>query len=180
MIIFSKYHYCALVVLALTIGPINQGYAHPGHADPVTISRTTLVYLQKLVPHYLEVQKHLAASKLNDKIKSAAEAMQRLAEKASEKESDPSGKKMYKAVTKSASFIQAAGTIDAAREAFAELNDQLLPFFDNWPSHLIEQDLVLYICKETKQWWMQPNGEKIADPYRGADIHCGNLVEKTG
>ncbi len=175
---YLKQSHLAALLLALGLAPIGQGYAHPGHADPVTISRATHIYMQKLVPHYLTIQKALAAGELSDKAKGAAEAIQRLAKKARKKESDSSGKKMYKGVAKAAGFISSAGTIDAAREEFDELNNILMPFFDHWPSHILEHDLVLYTCKETTQWWLQPNGEKAADPYRGASVVCDKLIEK--
>jgi len=166
-----------LLMLAL-MAPLSQSYAHPGHADPVTISRSTHVYMQKLVPHYLKIQKGLAAGELSDEVKGAAEAIKRLVGKARKKESDSSGKKMYKAVAKAADFIAKAGDVDTAREEFSELNDRLMPFFDRWPNHILEHDLVLYTCKESKQWWLQANGDKVADPYRGASVACSDLVEK--
>ncbi len=168
----------AALLLALTLAPISQSYAHPGHADPVTISRATHVYMQKLVPHYLTIQKALAAGELTDEARGAAEAIQRLVKKARKKENNPSGKKMYKGVAKAAGFIASAGSVDAAREEFDELNNILMPFFDNWPSHILEHDLVLYTCKETTQWWLQANGDKAADPYRGASVTCDTLTEK--
>lgn len=167
-----------LLLVALVLAPLNQSFAHPGHADPVTISRSTHVYMQKLVPHYLEIQKGLAAGEVSDAVKGAAEAIQRLVKKARKKESDPSGKKMYKGVAKAAGFISSASSLDSAREEFDELNNIMMPFFDNWPNHLLEHDLVLYTCKETTQWWLQANGDKVADPYRGAAAHCSDLVEK--
>lgn len=168
----------APLLLMLAFAPLSQSYAHPGHADPVTISRTTHVYMQKLIPHYLKIQQGLAAGELNETVKGAADAIQRLAKKARKKESDASGKKMYKSVGKNVGFIAVAGDVDAAREEFAELNDALMPFFDNWPNHILEHDLVLYTCKETKQWWLQANGDKVADPYRGAAVTCTDLTEK--
>lgn len=167
-----------LWVMMLALIPLGQSHAHPGHADPVTISRSTHVYMQKLIPHYLKIQKGLAAGDLNEDVKGAADAIKRLAGKARKKESDPSGKRMYKAVAKAAGFIAQASDINNAREEFAELNDVLMPFFDNWPNHILEHDLVLYTCKETKQWWLQANGDKVADPYRGAGVPCASLVEK--
>ncbi len=169
----------ALLLLGtLAAAPMTAPLAHPGHADPVTISRATHAYMQKIVPHYLKIRKALAAGELNDDVKGAAEAIERLAKKARRKESDPSGKKMYKGVAKSAGFIASATDLASAREEFAELSDTLLPFFDHWPSHILEHDLVLYTCKETKQWWLQANGEKVADPYRGAGVKCNELTEK--
>ncbi len=166
------------LVLVLVSVPVGQSFAHPGHADPVTISRSTHIYMQKLVPHYLTIQKALAAGELTDEAKGAAEAIQRLVKKARKKESDPSGKKMYKGVAKAAGFINSASSLDAAREEFDELNNILMPFFDHWPSHILEHDLVLYTCEETKQWWLQANGDRVADPYRGASVVCEKLTEK--
>jgi len=168
----------ALLLLVLALAPLSQSLAHPGHADPVTISRSTHIYMQKLVPHYLIVQKGLAVGEVNEAVKGAADAIQRLVKKARKKESDPSGKKMYKGVGKAAGFISSASSLDAAREEFSELSDILLPFFDSWPNHILEHDLVLYTCKESKQWWLQANGDKVADPYRGATAHCADLIEK--
>lgn len=165
----------AMLALALTS---QQGYAHPGHADPVTISRSSGVYLEKLVPHYLKVQKALAQDAFTEETKGAASAIERLTKEANAKEKDPSGRKMFGSVSKSAGSISAAGGIEAAREAFASLNDELLPFFDSWPSHLLAHDLVLYTCHDTEQWWLQANGDKVADPYRGASVRCDDLVEK--
>lgn len=156
----------------------HQIYAHPGHADPVTISRATNVYLQKLVPHYLKIQKALSQDGLTDEVKGAAGAIERLMKEAGAKERDSSGRKMYVAVAKSAGSISAAAGIEEAREAFSELNDELLPFFASWPSHLLAHDLVLYTCNDTEQWWMQANGDKVADPYRGSSVHCADLVER--
>ncbi len=170
--------YNVLLLLILSLIPLSQSYAHPGHADPVTISRDTHVYMQKMVPHYLKVQKALAAGELSAEAKGAADAIQRLVKKARKKESDASGKKMYKGVAKAAGFISSATSIDAAREEFDELNNILMPFFDSWPSHILEHDLVLYTCKETTQWWLQANGDKVADPYRGASASCAELTEK--
>jgi hypothetical protein len=163
------------VLLALTG---QHGHAHPGHADPVTISRSSGVYLEKLLPHYLKVQKALAQGVFTEETQGAADAIQRLTKEAGAKEKDPSGRKMFGAVSKAAAAIGAADGIDAAREAFAALNDELLPFFDSWPSHLLAHDLVLYTCDDTEQWWLQANGDKVADPYRGASVRCGKLVEK--
>jgi hypothetical protein len=168
----------ALLLLVLALAPLSHSVAHPGHADPVTISRSTHVYMQKLVPHYLKIQKALAVGELNAEAKDAAEAIQRLIKKARKKEKDPSGKRMYKGVAKAAGFISAASNLETAREEFAELSDILLPFFDSWPNHILEHDLVLYTCKETKQWWLQANGDKVADPYRGASVTCADLTEK--
>ncbi len=172
----QKYNFLLLFILALA--PLSQSYAHPGHADPVTISRDTHVYMQKLIPHYLKVQKALAAGELSAEAKGAADAIQRLVKKARKKESDSSGKKMYKGVAKAAGFISSATSIDTAREEFDELNNILMPFFDHWPSHILEHDLVLYTCKETEQWWLQANGDTVADPYRGASVACTELTEK--
>ncbi len=167
-----------MLLLMLTLLPLDQSYAHPGHADPVTISRSTHIYMQKLIPHYLTIQKPLAADELSEATKEAAEAIKRLVKKARKKESDPSGKKMYKGVAKAAGFISSASSLGAAREEFGELNNVLMPFFDNWPNHILEHDLILYTCEETKQWWLQANGEKAADPYRGASVICPDLIEK--
>lgn len=164
----------SLSLLALS----HQGYAHPGHADPVTISRASSVYLQKLVPHYLKVQKALAQGAFTDETRGAASAIERLMKEANAKEKDPSGRKMFGAVAKSAGSIGAAAGIDEARAEFSGLNDELLPFFDSWPSHLLAHDLVLYTCHDTEQWWLQANGDKSADPYRGSSVHCSDLVEK--
>ncbi len=172
----QKYNFLLLFILALA--PLGQSYAHPGHADPVTISRDTHVYMQKLIPHYLKVQKALAAGELSAEAKGAADAIQRLVKKARKKESDSSGKKMYKGVAKAAGFISSATSIDTAREEFDELNNILMPFFDHWPTHILEHDLVLYTCKETEQWWLQANGDTVADPYRGASVACAELTEK--
>ncbi len=170
---------CLPLLSTLALALLSQlGYAHPGHADPVTISRASNVYLQKLVPHYLKVQKALSLDAFTDEVKEAASAIERLTKEAGAKEKDPSGRKMFGAVTKSAGSISAAAGIDAARAGFAELNDELLPFFDSWPSHLLAYDLVLYTCNDTKQWWLQVNGDKVADPYRGSSVRCDDLTEK--
>ena len=167
-----------LLILTLAPAPLGTVNAHPGHADPITISRDTHVYMQKLVPPYLKIQSALAEGELNETVKEAADAIKQLVDNAWEKERDPSGKRMYKGVAKAAGFVAAANNIDVAREAFAEFNDTLLPFFDSWPNHILEHNLVLYICKETKQWWLQTKGDKAADPYRGASVPCVDLVEK--
>lgn len=177
-ILLKSLNRITMLLLVLALIPLSQGYAHPGHADPVTISRGTHVYMQKLVPHYIKIQKALAADTLDQDVKGAADAIERLANKAHEIESDPSGKKMYDVVAKSAGAIATASSVESAREAFAELNDKLLLFFNNWPSHILEHDLVLYTCKETKQWWLQANGDEVADPYRGSSVSCADLVEK--
>lgn len=167
-----------LLLLILMLVPMSQSLAHPGHADSVTISRTTHVYMQELIPHYLNIQKGLAAGELSAPVKEAAGNIWQLVKKARKKESDPSGKKMYKGVAKAAGLINTANDLKAAREAFDELNDILLPFFDNWPNHIKEHELVLYTCKETKQWWLQLSDDTAADPYRGVGITCVNLTEK--
>ena len=167
-----------LLLLTLVFAPLGQSYAHPGHAGPVTISRSTHAYMQKVVPHYLKIQKGLAAGELSDEIKGAAQAIERLLKKAGKKETDASGKKMYKGVAKAAGLIMAASDVNAARKTFAGLSDTLLPFFDSWPNHILEHDLVLYTCKETEQWWLQANGDAVADPYRGAGVVCSDLTEK--
>lgn len=166
------------LLLALILAPLHQIHAHPGHADPVTISRGSNVYMKNLVPHYLKLQKALAGDDLTEEAKGAAGAIERLAKEAHAKEKDPSGKKMFDAVARSAGAIGAAAGIEDAREGFAELNDSLLPFFDSWPSHLLAHDLVLYTCEDTEQWWMQANGDTVADPYRGSSIRCADLTEK--
>ncbi len=175
---YFKHSRHAILLLALGLTPLSQSYAHPGHADPVTISRDTHVYMQKLVPHYLKIQQGLAAGELNETVSGAADAIQRLVKKARKKESDSSGKKMYKGVAKAAGFINSASSLEAAREEFDELNNILMPFFDHWPNHILEHDLVLYTCKETEQWWLQANGDKAADPYRGTSVSCTDLIEK--
>lgn len=167
-----------IVISALSLSNIGGVAAHPGHAAPVTISRVTHVYLQNIIPYYLKIQKGLARGEMSGDVKGAAEEIKRLAAKARRKEIDPSGKKMYKGVALAAEFISVASTIRVARKEFAELNDTLMPFFDKWPSHILEHDLVLYTCKETKQWWLQGSSEKAADPYRGAAAHCADLTEK--
>lgn len=165
-------------LLILTVLTAQQIHAHPGHADPVTISRSSSMYLQNLVPHYLKLQKAFAQGVFTEETQGAADAIQRLTREAAGKEKDPSGRKMFGAVSKAAAAISAAEGIDAAREAFVSLNDELLPFFDSWPSHLLAHDLVMYTCKDTEQWWLQANGDKVADPYRGASVRCEALVEK--
>ncbi len=167
-----------LLLLMLIFTPLSQSVAHPGHADPVTISRNTHVYMQELVPHYLTIQKELAAGNLSDIAKMAASNIQRLVKKARKKESDSSGKKMYKGVAKAAGFINSATDLGGAREEFDELNNIMMPFFDNWPSHIQEHNLVLYTCKETTQWWLQSRDTSVADPYRGAEVVCTDLIEK--
>ena len=134
--------------------------------------------MQKLVPHYLKVQKALSEGVFTDETKGAASAIERLMKEANSKEKDPSGRKMFGAVAKSAGSISAATEIEAARAEFSSLNDELLPFFDSWPSHLLAHDLVLYTCNDTEQWWLQANGDKVADPYRGSSVHCNDLTEK--
>ena len=168
----------SLWIVALALSPFGPVNAHPGHADPVTISRDTHTYMQKLVPHYLKIQKGLVVGELNDEIKGAAQAIERLAQKGRKKETDRTGIKMYKGVAKAAGFIAAANDVDTARVEFAELSDILLPFFDSWPNHIQEHNLVLYTCKETKQWWLQVNSDAVADPYRGSGVACANLIEK--
>ncbi len=173
-------NYKLFLLIVLALSPVGQALSHPGHDDPVTISRATHVYMQNIVPHYLEIQKGLAADILSDAVKDAAKSIETIAKKARRKESDSSGKKMYKGVAKSAAFIHSAVSVSAARLEFDELNNTLMPFFDHWPSHIKEHDLVLYTCNDTEQWWLQKNGEEPADPFRGGSVGCSDLVEKEG
>lgn len=158
--------------------------AHPGHAhsfgeaDPVTISRSTHVYMQEIVPHYLKIQHDLAADQFGDAVKNSAKEIERVATTAHEKETSRSGKKMYKGVAQYAAEIHSSADIKTVRDTFVKLNDILLPFFDTWTSHISEHNMVLYTCKDTKQWWLQVNNEKPADPYRGASAQCKELSKK--
>ena len=158
--------------------------AHPGHAhsfgeaDPVTISRNTHNYLLEVISHYLKIQQDLTADKFSDTVKNSAKEIERVATSAAKKESSRSGKKMYKGVAKSAAEIHSTADIKTARETFVKLNDIFLPFFDTWTIHLSQQNLVLYTCKDTKQWWLQSKDEEPADPYRGASAECKELSKK--
>lgn len=152
-------------------------FAHPGHDDPVTISRGSIVYLREIIPHYLLIQEKLSAGSFDDETVKAAMEIKKVTEEASHKEKDPSGRRMFNGVASSSDFISRATTIDEARERFSTLNDKLLPFFDAWPSHIKENGLILYTCKGSKKWWMQRPGAP-ASPYGEDAKTCGELTQK--
>lgn len=165
------------LITALLMIPQTDISAHPGHADPVTISRSSIVYIQQIVPYYLKIQEKLASGLLDDDIKKTALEINKAMEEAGSKEKDPSGKKMFKGVAVSADLIARAETIDEVRKGFRDLNDRLLPFFDNWPSHIKKHELVLYTCKSSKTWWLQRKGTP-ATPYNEDTKTCGQLLKK--
>ena len=168
------------MILFMTLFMISvreDAWAHPGHDDPVTISRSSNVYLQQIIPHYLTIQEGLAAGLFDEAVKYAAKVIKEIMEEATSKEKDPSGKKMFKGVAQAAGFIAASSNIDSSREGFSDLNDKLLPFFNGWPVHISKNGLILYTCKATKQWWLQRNGTPRG-PYGYSAETCGELEKK--
>lgn len=150
-------------------------FAHPGHADPVTISRSTAGYIKQIVAPYLQVQEALSAGRFDAPATAAAGQLQQLAGEANAKEKDPSGRRMYHEVGAAAARVAAAADLDTARRHFSGLNDALLPFFDSWPSYRAAHDVVIYVCKASEQWWMQRTGAALI-PYGGGAAACGDLV----
>jgi hypothetical protein len=160
------------VVLLL---PATAAFSHPGHADPVTISRGTATYIKQIVPVYLQVQQALSAGRFDADAGAAAGELKQLTSEAHGKEKDPSGKRMYHDVSQAAGALSRAADIDAARGHFADLNDVLLPFFDSWSSYRDAHDVVIYVCKTSERWWMQKKGAALI-PYAGGESACGELL----
>ncbi|KAF0193101.1 MAG: hypothetical protein FD165_204 [Gammaproteobacteria bacterium] len=163
------------VLAVLLLLPLGAALAHPGHADPVTISRNTAGDIKQIVPLYLQVQEALAAERFDAAAAAAAERLQHVAGEANGKEKDPSGQRMYRVVGATAGRIAQSPNIDTARRHFSDLSDALLPFLDSWPSHREAHGSVIYVCKTSEQWWMQKQGAAII-PYAGGMAACGELA----
>ncbi len=174
-------HSLKVFILVAIIALMNyeKAFPHPGHTESVAISRSSHPYLQKTILHYLKIQEHLAAAgSIGEELRTEAKAMKKIMERAAKKETDRSGKKMFKGVADSASLLIESTTIREVSEEFSQLSDILLPFFNDWPSHVREHNLILCICEKSKRWWLQ---KKItpSSPYKiGINDECGKLIVK--
>lgn len=165
----------ALAMLLMLVDAIGPVLAHPGHADPVTISRATAGHVKQLVGPYLQLHEALAAGRFDAAAADAASRVKQIAEQARDTETDASGKRMYRAVAAAAAELAAAPDLATARGHFSALNDALLPFFDAWQNYRSADDVIIYVCKSSEQWWMQKRGP-AALPYDGGMAACGELV----
>ncbi len=167
---------------------VSTAKAHEGHIHPPSIGRTTHPYLQACIPPYLRIQKALTASKLDDSVKKAAGELAKQAKSAAGQENEATGRAMLNGIVTGAQAIASAGSLDAARAGFGQVNKAMLPFFIIWSGHLNEHELSLFYCasKEALQnrdkidftrGWMQKEKEPKS-PYGAL---CSDLqVERGG
>ncbi len=173
MSMFKRFR-VALVAMPLLLAPV-AAMAHPGHGDPVTISRNSHSNIQQTVPAYVTIQEALAAGNLGP-VEQAANTIHKAMADGAKKEKVASGRKMFESVAASADFLAGAGDLETARAEFSDLNDALLEFFNKWPAHLEEHGLTLYSCADTEKAWMQKDGA-ANNPYTGGGAGCKELKQ---
>jgi len=162
------------LLVALAAAPAG---AHGGHIHAPSIGRITHPYLQACITPYLQVQAALAEGKLDDNVKQAAQKLGKQARSGAILEREASGRTMLMGVFTGAKAIVAAKNLEAARQAFGQINKAMLPFFIIWSSHLKEHHLNLFYCADkealakrdkidfTKGWMQQ--ADKPQNPYGG-------------
>ncbi len=165
----------SLLALPLLLVPVSSALAHPGHGDPVTISRSSHTFIQQTVPAYLTIQQALAAGQLGP-VEKAAETIHNSMMGGASNEKVASGRKMFEAVAASADLLIGAGDLETAKEEFSDLSDALLEFFNKWPAHMDEHGMTLYTCNKTEKAWLQKNGAP-QNPYTGGGAGCDQLTE---
>jgi len=167
------------VIITLLFCSISvAAYGHAGHFHPtdLRISRSTHSNMQASVSPYLKIQTALAQGKFDDTIRNAAKIIAKETGEAKETEHERTGRIMYEKINKAAKEIALAKDIKAARDAFTNLNNAVVPFFHTWTGHLTEHQLTLFECNDKKAGWLQ-KGSIPQDPYRGIDAHCQDLKE---
>ncbi len=180
---FTRGIIISALLVALAAPPAG---AHGGHIHAPSIGADTHSYLQKCIPHYLQIQTSLASGKLDGGAKQAAQAMAKLARTGAIAEKEASGRTMMMKMSGTAKKIAAAGDLESARQAFGEMNEPLLPFFIIWTTHLKEHNLKLFYCADKEalakrdkidfsKGWMQ----KADQPHSPYGALCSDLqVEK--
>lgn len=167
-----------ITVLLLYALAATSAWAHGGHIHPPSIGRSTHPYLQACIPPYLQIQKALSESLLDNGVKQAAKELAKQAQAGADQESEASGKAMMEGIASGARAISSAVDLKFARDGFRQINKAMLRFFKIWTSHLGEHGLTLFYCANAEQkaredkidfstGWMQ-KGNKPADPYKGA------------
>ncbi|MDR4509700.1 MAG: hypothetical protein MRJ65_15960 [Candidatus Brocadiaceae bacterium] len=156
-------------------------YAHEGHDHwtyaPVCIKKSTFVHLQSVLKAYEEVY-HLLASKESDGIEASAKKIMEAAQEGIQTERKGDGCYMMEHVFLGARELQRAETIQDAREAFASITSELMPFFISWPNQLKLNAVKLYRCKDDGYSWLQPEDSVLVCPYTSDELTSCKHIEE--
>ena len=156
-----------LVLVSLT--PASRMLAAPvtGVLDPIVREAAAAAAMAGVIDPYLRVQAKLAADTI-DGVKADATEIVTAAAKLG-KDGAP--------VSSAATQLQAATTIDAARDAFSNLTTALFTYADTTKTDL-GPDVRRTFCPMENKSWAQRNGE-IMNPYAGKKmLHCGVFTDK--
>jgi hypothetical protein len=138
-----------------------------GVIDPMLRAGVTAPAMSAVVDPYLRVQAKLAA----DTIDGLAADATAIAAAASKLGKDGA------AVATAAKQLQAAASIDAARDAFSNVTTALFAYADATKTDL-GPDVRRTFCPMENKSWAQKNGE-IMNPYAGKKmLHCGVFTDK--
>lgn len=153
----------------------HEGHDH-SHESVITIGKKTVVHLQSIISAYQEVYHHLVKKDLNSII-GLAQKLADAARQASQTEPKGAGRHMMQHVLESAENLKKAQGIQEAQEAFASMNNALLPFFKSWPNQLKRNELKMCRCKNG-HCWLQPQNRSSACPYSEDQAKiCLNIEE---
>jgi hypothetical protein len=138
-----------------------------GVLDPLVREGVASAAMAGVVDPYLRVQAKLAADTIEG-MTAEATAIATAAAKLG-KDGAP--------VAAAAQQLQAAATIDAAREAFSTVTTALFAYADATKTDL-GPDVRRTFCPMENKSWAQKNGE-IMNPYAGKKmLHCGVFTDK--
>lgn len=121
--------------------------------------------LKSIVASYLEIQNHLAGDQFGQ-IKGPARTLASQAQ-ALRKDGGP--------IAKSATALEQAGDLEAARTAFGQLSDAVIARLNAPDGKDAKANLKLAFCPMVKKSWMQRD-EQIRNPYYGKTmLTCGEF-----
>ncbi len=163
----------APAVLALAIG------LAVAHAAPATRAETVYV---RLLRHYDAIRAALSRDSTRG-VRGHAEGMLEEAYRNTDR-FDASGagvpearsrecRKLLVEIAAAARTLSRADGLDAARRAFAALSAHLV----RYRQMTADRTTVVFRCPSDDRVWIQPAGDPMGDPYRGAGAEgCGNPV----
>ncbi|MFQ5647460.1 MAG: hypothetical protein ACE5GM_11055 [bacterium] len=149
-----------IAALAVTfLGKVSSAQAHAGHPEDVTIRPSTHPHLQAIITPYLAIASSLRRESIGNGYKQAAGKIKKEAAEALARETNDTGRQMLKGMINACGMMLSGADLSSARKGFAELNKQFLPFFKSWQSHLKEHGLIMYLCYDGYEGWMQKAGD---------------------
>lgn len=174
IILLLFFHFCNLRDVFA-----HAGQDHSHDTTPVTIERSTYAHFKLILEVYHEIYGNLIKEELNS-ISVLARRLLDAASKGVQTESEGSGRHMMEHIIQGAESLRKAEGIREAKNAFASISDDIIPFFKSWPNQLNRNEIKLYQCKEHGHYWLQPQNLSPVCPYAYDETtRCSNIIEET-